>query len=284
MEMEHLYHFGETVIYVLIAFVFLIIIKKTIDYLVHKEYQADYEIEENSNIAIAVRRAGLYLGFSIGFAGSLTGESTGIAIDAYLLQAVDLGLITLFMFISFYISDKLLIPGINNTQAIMQQNIAVASSEAGLFIATGIIAAASFSGEGSFISSIIFFTLGQVVLLLMSFIYEYMNKYSLKSELKKANTSAGVMLGGMLIAISLILNASISGPSNELILDIIAFAYSAVMGIVLIIIFFSKSMDKFFFSNTNIEKEIEEDQNLAAIIITVSIKIALAFIIASVLI
>jgi len=284
IEMEKLYHFGETVVYVLIAFVFLIIIKKITDLLVKKEFNADYEIEENNNIAIAIRRAGLYLGFSIGFAGSLSGEATGTLIESYLAQGIDLALITVFMFISFFISDKVLIPGINNTKAVFQNNSAVASAEAGLFIATGVVASASFSGEGSMLSSIIFFGLGQLVLIFMSYLYEALTAYSVQEELKKSNTAAGVMLGGMLIAMSLILNASISGPSHELIPDIISFGYTTLAGIILVLFFFNKVMDKFFFANANIEKEIKEDQNLAAIIVTVSIKIAIAFIISSVLI
>jgi uncharacterized membrane protein YjfL (UPF0719 family) len=274
----------EAIVYVIIAFLALYIIKLITDRAVKKYYQADVEIEENSNSAIALRRAGLYIGFALGFAGSLSGSSSVSFTDELLLQALDFALISLFLLSSFIIADKVLLPKIENTKALLENNLAVGAVEMGLFVSTGLIAAASFSGSGDVVDSVIFFLLGQLILMIVGFIYVIKSRYDVYEELHNGNFSAGIMFGGMMVAIAIVLSGSISGESTTLKADLIAFGESALFAIVLILLFFSTLIDKLFFPKSDLEVEIKRDKNVAAIVITVAIKIALAVIISAVLV
>ena len=128
-----------------------------------------------------------------------------------------------------------------------------------------------------------FFTLGQFVLIFVGFIYELKSRYDVSEELRKGNLSAGIMFAGMMVSIAIVVGSSIRGESLSLSADLIAFGESALFSIVLILLFFSTIIDKLFFPKTNLEVEITRDQNVAAIVITVAIKLSLAFIIASVI-
>ena len=160
--MEFLEQSLEATLYVIIAFLALYMMKLVTDRFVKKYYQADVEISDNSNSAIAFRRAGLYIGFALGFAGSLGGSASSTLIDELLLQGLDFALISLFLLLSFFIADKVLLPHIDNTQALLENNQAVGVVEMGLYIATGIIASASFSGSGSVWDSTLFLLWGSL--------------------------------------------------------------------------------------------------------------------------
>jgi uncharacterized membrane protein YjfL (UPF0719 family) len=259
----------------------MFIAKKLADFRVRGVYNADYEIETAENTSVALRRVGLYLGIAIAMFGALsTGNTNGFEKDL-VAQLVDGSLIIIFLAVAMYINDKILLSGIDNTQALKDNNISVGLVEMGAYIGTGLIAYGSFAGTGPWYSSIVFFILGQIMLIAMVKVYEYFSSYDALEEIKNGNIPAGLMVGGTMVAYGLILKASIMGPFNGWEQDLIGFGISAFSGIVLLVLV-NMGIDKLFLPNTNVHKEIKIDRDLPPIMVVVAVKIAIALTISAV--
>ncbi len=268
-----------------IAFVYIWIAKKLADVRT-TAFNDDNEIETNSNKAVGFRRAGLYIAIGIALIGTLSGESQGLTNDLISLAA-DGAAILVCLFACRALNDKIMLGHIDNDKEAQTGNQAVGLSECGMYIATGLIINGSLSGDGSgsitagLIGTVVFFAVGQALLLLFGLCYEKITPFNVRDEIKKNNPAAGLALAVMLVALGIILGSSIAGPSEGWIEDFKGFGISAGYGIILLLIF-RKMIDIFLLPNTNLETEIKRDQNVAAIAVTGSGILAVALIISSV--
>ena len=281
--MNLLYLFATTTAYAVIACFFMWVAKKLADSRVADDFDANYEVEEQSNLALALRRAGLYVGVAVGMLGALSGRSTGFVSDVKEL-ALDGALVTVFLFVTLYINNWVIVHGIDNDGAIRQKNVAVGFAELGSYVATGLIAYGAFSGQGGgVLSSIVFFALGQAALLVIVVLYEAVTAFRVIEEIRANNASAGLMLAGMVVALGWIIKASIVGDFHGWSQDLSTFGVSAAIGIILLLLF-TVPVDKLFLPGTTIRTEIERDQNVAAIAVTVGVKVSVALVIGAVVV
>ena len=283
---------GQAFTYVIIGIFFIWLVKRVDDWRT-KEFDDDTHIDDG-NIAIGLRRAGLYLGIAIALSGAMGGSSNGFFLDVIQLL-IDGLIITGFMFSSRFINDSFMLGHLNNDEEcvkIFQQpdgsevvgNTAVGMVEAGMYIATGFILNGSLSGTGGtffqgIVSAILFFIVGQITLLLFGLFYELITPFNVRNEIKKNNLAAGIGLGGILMALGIILMASISGPFTGWGSDLAGFGIYAFFGIVMLLIF-RIVIDRLLLPTTNIATEVKEDRNVAALIVVVSAINAVAIIIA----
>lgn len=270
--MELLINVVYSFISAIIVFGFMYLAKLLVDVRVKKIYNADIEIEEENNFAVALRRAGLYIGIAIAMFGAIKGS--------FFLQIIDGFIILSFMMISMTISEHIIFPKINNLEALKNKNIAVGIIEFSLYVATGIIAFASFEGHGPWYASIVFFILGQILLVAMTRIYEILHPNILKN-IQENSIASGILLGGIIIAYSMLLKAAVEGPFTSWTDDLIAFSISAILGLIMLLILANKAVDRLFLTGSNIKKELEEE-NPAALFVVVSVKIAIAYVISGV--
>ncbi len=282
---------GQGFIYAL-AGIFFIWLGKQVDDWRTREFDDDRHIDDG-NMAVGLRRAGLYLGIAIALSGALSGTSRGFFLDLIQLM-VDGLIITGFLFSSRFINDFIMMGHLDNDAECVKiftladggkitGNTAVGMVEASMYIATGFILNGSLSGGGgsffqSLVSAVLFFIIGQIALLLFGFIYELITPFNVREEIKKNNLAAGIGLGGMLIALSIILMGSISGPFTGWGNDLAGFGIYTVFGMVMLLIFRSL-IDRIILPSTNLTTEIKEDQNVAALIVVESVIIAVAVII-----
>jgi len=274
--------------------IFFIWLVKKIDDRRTKEFDDDAHIDDG-NVAVGLRRAGLYLGISIALSGAMGGSSSGFFLDVIQLL-IDGLIITGFMFSSRFINDFIMLSNINNDEEcikVFQQpdgkevvgNTAVGMVEAGMYIATGFILNGSLSGAGGtffqgIASAILFFIMGQITLLIFGFLYELTTPFNVRNEIKNNNLAAGIGLGGLLMALGIILMSSISGPFTGWTNDLADFGIYAFFGIVMLLI--SRAViDRLLLPTTDIATEVKEDRNVAALIVVVSAINAVAIIIAS---
>jgi uncharacterized membrane protein YjfL (UPF0719 family) len=283
---------GQGFIYAVVGIAFIRLVK-LIDDRRTRDFDDDKHIDDG-NLAVGLRRAGLYLGIAIALSGAMGGSSRGFFLDIIQLL-VDGLIITGFMFSSRFINDFIMLGNINNDQECVKTfmqpdgtrkvgNTAVGMVEAGMYIATGFILNGAVSGGGGtfiqgILSAVLFFILGQMALLVFGFLYELITPFNVRNEIKKNNLAAGIGLGGILIALGIILMASISGPFTGWGSDVAGFAVYAVYGIVMLLIF-RAVVDRILLPTTNIAVEIEQDQNVAAMVLVESAINAVAVIIA----
>jgi len=278
--------------YVIVGIFFIWLVKRIDDWRT-KDFDDDAHIDDG-NVAVGLRRAGLYLGIAIALSGAMGGSSNGFFLDViYLL--IDGLIITGFMFSSRFVNDFFMLGHINNDEEcikIFQQpdgsevvgNTAVGMVEAGMYIATGFILNGSLSGSGGsffqgIVSAVLFFVVGQITLLLFGLFYELITPFNVRNEIKNNNLAAGIGLGGILMALGIILMSSISGPFTGWANDLAGFGIYAFFGIVMLLIF-RIVIDRLFLPTTDIATEVKEDRNVAALIVVVSAINAVAIIIA----
>jgi uncharacterized membrane protein YjfL (UPF0719 family) len=283
MEMK-LLAIVEGAAYVVVVFMWMWLAKWVADRRIRTKFDPDQEIEESANLAVALRRGGLYLGLAIGLQGALWGYEDVPFSEEIVTLLWEGAVLTVFLFVALRLSDAVVIHGIDNDEAVRSGNVAVGLVEMGISIATGLIGYASFLGVGGGIASgLIFFVLGQGALILIAIAYEKMTPYSVIEEIRAGNAAAGLMLAGMLVAYGLILWSSIAGPSLGWGEDLANFVASIAMGMFLLIVL-QWPIDRLFLPGTTLREEIEQNQNYAAITVAVAVKIALALVISSVVI
>ncbi len=276
----------------IVGICFIWLVKKVDDWRT-KDFDDDVHIDDG-NVAVGLRRAGLYLGIAIALSGAIGGASSGFWMD--LLQLLFDGLIiTGFMFSSRFINDFIMLGHVNNDAECIREfatpdggktigNTAVGMVEAGMYIATGFILSGAISGTGGtfiqgILSAILFFILGQITLLVFGLLYETITPFNVRDEIKDNNLAAGIGLGGILVALGIILMGSIAGPFTGWKTDIISFCIYAVFGIAMLLVF-RIVVDRFLLPTTNIATEVKEDRNVAALAVVQSVMIAVAIIIA----
>ncbi len=283
---------GQGLCYALVSVLFIFLAKKLDDWRT-RDFDDDRHIDDG-NLAVGLRRAGLYLGLAIGMIGALSGDSAGFSTDMrYLL--VDGVLITGCLFFSRFINDFVMMGHMNNDQECIKVfilgdgrtttgNTALGIVEAGMYIATGFILNGSMSGGGgsfyqSLGSALVFFVLGQVVLLVFGLVYEMISSFQVRDEIRQNNPAAGIGLAGILVALGIILKSSLSGPFTGWVNDIVGFFVYTLFGMILLL-GFSVLVDRFLLPTTNIATEIKEDKNVAALVVVQATIIAVALIIA----
>lgn len=125
-----------------------------------------------------------------------------------------------------------------------------------------------------------FVALGTLALYVLYVIYEWSTPYSVSDLILGGNIAAGISVCGLLIALGLILRASIAGPFISWTDDIKSFGESVAFGIVALLIL-RILIDKTFLPHTNLKTEIVRDKNAAALVLTESVVIGCAIIIAA---
>ncbi|THB74958.1 MAG: DUF350 domain-containing protein [Desulfobacteraceae bacterium] len=283
---------GQGIVFVIICILFIWLAKQIDDWRT-SDFDDDIQIDDG-NAAVGLRRAGLYLAIAIALSGALSGAGRGFVSDLFILL-LDGVIILACMFSCRWINDKVMLGHISNDEECIREfidkkgittkgNTAVGMVEAGIFIATGFILRGSLSGEGgTFIqgieSTFFFFVAGQICLLAFGYLYEIITPFNVREEIKDNNLAAGVGLGGILIALGIVLQASIAGPFTGWENDIVNFAFYAFAGVILLLAF-RVIIEKLLLPTTNLATEVKEDRNVAALIVAQCAINAVAIIIA----
>ncbi|MCX5858194.1 MAG: DUF350 domain-containing protein [Deltaproteobacteria bacterium] len=130
------------IFYSFLVLAFLFLAKKIADALT--KYNDDDAVEQNGNMAVALRRLGLYVGMAIAMAGVMTGGSTKMELVLFIQDGA---IATVIFFLAHYINDYAIISGVRNNDLIKAGNVPTGLVEAGSFIATGILLNGAFTGE-----------------------------------------------------------------------------------------------------------------------------------------
>jgi hypothetical protein len=168
--------------------------------------------DHHATLAGSLRHGGLYLAVAIAMTAALQGNPSGFVADV--LEVLRDGVVIVIALVAAQkLNHWCIIPGVDNDRAVADGNTAVALTEFGSYIATGMIAAASFGGgEGSWMTAIVFFALGQLVLIAGFWAQERLLPGSFVDGVIAGREGAGVAVAGVLIALGVILRASIAGP------------------------------------------------------------------------
>lgn len=274
---------GLVFIAVVLAFMFLM--KLWRDWRTH--FDTDEEVEERGNLAVGLRRAGIYLAIAIAMVGAVSGSPQGFVPDLTAL-VIDGILAVVLLAGARIFNDAVILGTVDNDTEAKNGNVAVGLVEAGSTIATGLILYGAFTGESvgllnGILSVLAFAVLGQIALFVFYEVYQLITPFNVKDEIKNGNAAAGTAVAGMLVALGFILKASIAGPFVSWVDDLVSFALYAVIGI-LVLLLFRKVIDWLFLPNTNLATEVARDRNVAAIAMAQGAIIAVALVISAAII
>ena len=223
-----------TGIYLISAFI-LFWIGKLIKDLTTTSYSVREELVEKDNVALGVAMAGYYFGLIMAIGGTLSGPSQGLENDL-----IDIGIYGLLAIIllnlSRLVNDGVILHGFKiRDELIDDQNAGTGAVIAASYIATGLVIFGAVSGEiGGIVTTVIFWALGQVALVLAGLVYELITPYSIHDEIEKDNVAAGVAFAGALVGIGIIVFHASAGNFISWTVNLQDFAIEVVAGLILL--------------------------------------------------
>lgn len=245
-------------------------------------YKIDRELVHADNHALGVTLAGYYAGVVIIYLGAVIGDSAreldtvGAALTEAgcdLFYAV-LGILALNC--CRKVVDKAILYKFSMVKEIItDRNVGAGAVEAGAMVATALIIAGAINGTGSFLSALVFFILGQILLILFSRFHAMLTPYDDHDEIEKDNVAAGAYLGFSLVALGVIVLKSTAGDFVGWSYNLSWFAGYAVLGFLSLAVL-QRIIAMVFLPGASLEEEISRDrnQNVAWIGGTLSVGIA----------
>jgi len=249
-------------------------------------YKINEELTNKNNASVGVALAGYYVALAIAIAGVLAGAGTGdLWKDALLVGVYSLVAIVLLN-ISALVNNKCILYKFDNQKELVDdQNSGTGATMAGSYLATGLIVNAAVSGEAAgewwkgLLACLIFFALGQIVLVLAGLWYQLITKYDIHKVIgEDKNVAAGIGFGGFLFAIGYVVKAAMTGESTSWTVDLVSFALYVVIAFILLTIG-RLITDKVFLPKAKISDEIGSQGNIAAAVIAAAIYIVIAVLI-----
>ncbi len=219
----------------IVFFYILFFIGKIVHDLLHREYHLTTELVEKDNPALALAVVGYYLGLVFCIGGALAGPSGGIIedlVDLCIYGVVGIVLLNL----SWYLCDWVVLYKFKvSDELIRDHNQGTGAVSFGISVASGLIIFGAVSGEGGTIwTSVAFWAIGQVVLILAALIYNLVTPYDIHEEIEKDNAAAGVSFGGALVAMGIVLGMAAEGDFSTWAGDLRDFLTVALLGLVIL--------------------------------------------------
>ncbi len=143
------------------------------------------------------------------------------ALGIVLLTAVALGSCRFFL-------------GLHVREQLEAHNVAAAIVVAGVYVATSLTYSGALEGEGGgFWILLLFFVLGQLALLGMTYLFRWLTTYDDVQEIASGNVAAGLSLAGLLIALGMVVGQAASGDFTNLGDSLLSFVLSLLVFLVL---------------------------------------------------
>ncbi|HYA42676.1 MAG TPA: DUF350 domain-containing protein [Syntrophobacteraceae bacterium] len=277
--MNFLYIIFQVTIYPLLGMLVVRLVKAADDR--RMSFDEDRAMLMDSNLAVGLRKAGICLGLFLALAGVLSGKSPKILVD--LLNFFEAAvMVVIFLFLTFELNKRIILRKVNNDEAVAKGNVAVGAVEFSTYVGTGIIMNGAFSGEGGGLPvAAAFFILGQIALVIAFYLDAAIARRNIQEEIElKGNIAEGIDIAGMLIAISIILRASIIGPFTGWWPGLEGFGIYLALGLIALFVFKALA-EKIFMPRVSYAEEMDVQRNEAVAVFTASIQISVAVFIAN---
>lgn len=206
-------------------------------------YKVDQELTKKDNPAFGLTLAGYYLASVAVFVG--TAHSHAVPLDqgsSAALRALGLDLATatvgiIALCFSRWLTDWALVAKARIAdQIVLHRNVAAGAVEAGVYIASGLVLFGALREPGgSLLTTVVFFLLGQVVLVLLGRLYQRFAGYDVAREIGNGNLAAGAAFALTLVALALLMVKATSGEFVDWGTNLTYFAFDCASGFILLI-------------------------------------------------
>ncbi len=186
------------------------------------------------NMAVALRHGSFYMGLGIALISTIGMANQAGSFALMLAEEFGWGIgILAALCASLWINEKLVLPKVNNSEALGAGNEAVGIVEAGSLLGTAFIMTGTMHGTGPIAATVVFFVIGQVLMLAMVRLYDMISPVDYQAEIgNKGNLAASILMFGKIVAISLIIRNAITGSSTGWVSDLTGSLLSFAVGFV----------------------------------------------------
>jgi uncharacterized membrane protein YjfL (UPF0719 family) len=150
------------------------------------------------------------------------------------------------------------------------RNVAAAIVVAGIYIATSLTYSGTLSGEGGgFWILLLFFLLGQLALLGITYAFRQLTSYDDVQEIANGNVAAALALTGLLIAVALIVRWAVAGAYTGFFRSLGEFLLALLLALVFypvrqVLVQWLLLGGSMHWRNSLLDSEIAHDKNVAA--------------------
>lgn len=261
--------------FVLLVALVLLFLSKVIYAAVHRR-DLTFDLTSSDNPAVAVKLTGylLAVGLVIGAIAFGTGGN-------YLEDALGLFLYGLLgnglLLVASKIQSKTLFRHLPGDEALFEErNVALALARAGALVASGLVLAGSCVGEGGgILTLLVYFTLGQFVLLGIGGIYVRSAGFAVLEHLRGDNRAAGLSFAGTQVAGGILLFHAGKGDFDGWTTDLVSYAVHVALGFGLLPVL-RLFFDFVWLPGVKVSREIANDKNWGMVILETSILIVLS--------
>ena len=284
--------FPRGLIYVVMGVALLAIARLAQD--VVTPYKIQEQLRDKDNVALALSITGYYLGIVIVFLGAVYQPSTLTADAVFnlgftteywedVLRVLAYSLVGIVVLnVARIVVDKLVLYKFSTEKEIIDDhNAGTGAVEFAVYVAVGLVIAASIAGEGGGPeTSLAFLGMGLAVLILYTLFYEITTSFDVHDEIEKDNVAVGVALAGNLIAIGIVVFKAVSGDFVGWSDGIAGFLTFAVFGFILLYAV-RFAVDLVLFPKVKVADELVKDRNLGVAFIesaaVISVSLILLF-------
>ena len=232
-------------------------------------YRMDEELTTNDNPAFGLTVAGYYAATVAVYLGAVHAHIVPLDQGSKVaLQALGLDLAwatggILGLTASRWVMDRALVAkACISDQIVRNRNVAAGAVEAGVYIASGLVLSGAIREPGgSVLTSIVFFVLSQIVLILLGRLYQRLAGYDVAKEIQSGNLAAGAAFSMTLVALALLMLKATSGDFIDWASNLTYFGFDALSGFILLIAL-RWLTDLALLPGTRISEEIVRDRNV----------------------
>jgi len=241
-----------------------------------RQYSLDETLADPNNNAVSISLAAYTFATGLAAVGIVTCPDENPGLHAgFILLWTAIG--SALLFVAFVINDYILLIKISNTDMLIANNLAVATFEAGSFLACGAILRTTLTGGGYSIGdglalTCIYWLLSQALLLVFAYVYRFLTFFDDWEALRTGNVASGVSGGITLVALAVVMSYPIMYYSS-----IIIFLPITLVGILALMIV-RQLVDKFLMPGDSLDHEIVNDKNWGAALIEGAVALGIAFI------
>ncbi|MDC1106230.1 DUF350 domain-containing protein [Prolixibacteraceae bacterium] len=224
----------STLLYTLgtILLTFLILfLGKAVYRLLHPSIPVDHKLVKEDNVAFAYSHTGYLLGLLLAVSATIKGSSYGILSDT--LDIIIYGTVSILLInLAGWIQDRWIFSKFSIKDEILRdRNTGAGVLQGASYVAAGLILMGAISGDDSlpFLykymdldidgrspwwalgNTVIFWVIGQIILLLAVKFYNAITPYNIHKEIEKDNVAVGIGTSGAFIAIGILISNGISG-------------------------------------------------------------------------
>lgn len=198
-----------------------------------------HELVEKDNFAFSVSYVGYFIGLLIAIGSAIVGPSIDLLTDVEDIFIYGL-LAVILLNVSRIVNDKIILRKFSSRKEIIDdQNTGTGVVEAANSIASGLIIFGAISGDSGgemsgVISALVFWGIGQLLLILTAWVYNLMTSYDVHDYIEKDNVAVGIGFAGAMIALGNIIQFGISDDFESWDITAIRLGTEVLLGLIML--------------------------------------------------